>query len=101
MSDMQSRPLIWVLKGLRAGDSAQAMELALQLGGRVEGKQLTFNHSHALPNWMLGARVSHLTAEARALLRPPWPDLVVATGRRTSPVAQWIKQQSAHGVVGV
>jgi uncharacterized protein len=86
--------LIWVLKGLRAGDTAQAMALALQLGGRVESKQLTFNATHALPNWLFGARVSHLLPEVLGLLRPPWPDLVVATGKRTAPVALWIRQQS-------
>lgn len=70
------------------------MELALQLGGRVEGKQLAFNGLHAVPNWIGGARVSHITPRARSLLRPPWPDLVVATGKRTAPVALWIKLQS-------
>jgi uncharacterized protein len=94
IDDMTQRPLIWVLKGLRAGDTAQAMELALQLGGRVEGKQLSFNALHAVPNWLAGGRVSHLTRNARALLRPPWPDLVVATGKRTAAVALWIKQHS-------
>jgi uncharacterized protein len=94
-TDAFPRPLIWVLKGLRAGDTAQAMELALQIGGRVEGKQLSFNRLHMLPNWLAGARASHLTSAARALLRPPWPDLVVATGKRTAPVSLWIKQQSA------
>lgn len=88
------RPLIWVLKGLRVGDTAQAMELALQVGGRVEGKQLAFNRLHVLPNWLAGPRVSHLTSDTRTLLRPPWPDLVVATGKRTAPVSVWIKQQS-------
>jgi uncharacterized protein len=89
-----ARPLIWVLKGLRAGDTAQAMHLALQLNGRVEGKQLSFNALHALPNWLAGPRVSHLTRDAQQLLRPPWPDLVVSTGRRTAAAALWIKRQS-------
>ncbi len=92
--NVSPRPLIWVLKGLRAGDTAQAMQLALQLGGRVEGKQLTFNARHIVPNWLMGPRVSHLMQDARSLLRPPWPDVVVATGKRTAPVAVWIKQQS-------
>jgi uncharacterized protein len=92
--DMMQRPLIWVLKGARAGDTAQAMELALQLDGRVEGKQLSFNALHTVPNWVTGARISHLSADACAAVRPPWPDLVVATGKRTAPVALWIRQQS-------
>jgi uncharacterized protein len=94
MTDRETRPLIWVLKGLRNGDTAQAMELALQVGGRVEGKQLSFNGTHAIPNWLMGARVSHLTQDARKLLRPPWPDLVIATGKRTAPASIWIKNQS-------
>ncbi len=94
VADLPLRPSIWVLKGVRAGDTAQAMDLALQLGGRVEGKQLSFNASHNIPNWLLGARVSQLTQDAKKLLHPPWPDLVVATGRRTAPVALWIKRQS-------
>ncbi len=88
------RPVIWVLKGLRHGDNAQAMALALRLGARVETKPLTFNALHVLPHWATGAGVHHLTADAKSLLRPPWPDLVVATGRRTAAVACWIKQQS-------
>jgi uncharacterized protein len=94
MADAESRPLIWVLKGLRAGDTAQAMELALQVGGRVEGKQLSFNSFHMIPNWLTGGRVSHLTPAAQSLLRPPWPDLVVATGKRTASASVWIRQQS-------
>jgi uncharacterized protein len=98
-TEVNSRPTIWVLKGLRQGDTAQAMALALRIGGdidaRVEGKPLGFNRLHALPNWISGPGVRHLTADAKALLRAPWPDLVVATGRRTAPVALWIKQQSA------
>jgi mitochondrial fission protein ELM1 len=94
MHDTHHRPLIWVLKGLRQGDNAQAMALALQIGGRVETKQLGFNRLHVLPNWLAGAGVGHLTPETRKLLRPPWPHAVVATGRRTARVALWIKTQS-------
>ncbi len=92
--DVGNRPLIWVLKGLRAGDNAQAMELALRLGGRVESKQLVFNGLHRIPNWLGGASLRHVTAASASQLRPPWPDLVVATGRRTAAVSLWIKQQS-------
>ena len=86
--------VIWVLKGARAGDTAQALALAGLLGGQVVEKQLAFKVSHMVPNWFAGARVSHITAEARSQLAAPWPDLVVATGRRTAPVALWVKQQS-------
>lgn len=87
-------PLIWVLCGVRAGDTAQALELARRIGGKVVAHQLTFNWRHHLPNWLPGASAASLEEWARAKLVPPWPDLVVATGKRTAPVAVWIKQQS-------
>jgi uncharacterized protein len=93
---MQKIPSIWVLKGLRAGDSAQSFALANALGGRVEEKQLIFNRLSNLPNWFFGARNSHLTAHTQRHLLSPWPDMVVATGRRTAAAALWIKQQSDY-----
>ena len=35
-----------------------------------------------------------LTEAARAGLAAPWPDLVIAIGRRSVPVARWIKRQN-------
>jgi mitochondrial fission protein ELM1 len=85
---------IWVLKGLRAGDSAQALDLASRLDGTCHTHQLAFNALHVIPNWLGGATVRHLTPASRAALQPPWPNLVVATGKRTAAVAMWIKYQS-------
>ena len=86
--------LIWVLQGARAGDNAQARELASQLGWQAMIKPLFFNILHRLPNALLGARIASVRRRAAAGLVPPWPDLVIATGKRTAPVARWIKKQS-------
>jgi uncharacterized protein len=94
-------PLIWVLCGVRAGDTAQVLELARRVGGNVVAHQLTFNWRHHLPNWLLGASAASLEERSRATLIPPWPDLVIATGKRTTPVALWIKQQSEGKTVVV
>jgi mitochondrial fission protein ELM1 len=96
-----SEPLIWVLCGVRAGDTAQALELARRVGGKVIAHRLTFNWRHYLPNWLSGAGASSLAERSRAALVPPWPDLVIATGKRTAPVALWIKQQSKGKTVVV
>jgi uncharacterized protein len=85
---------IWVLKGLRAGDSAQAVDLAMRIGGDVDTRQLSFNRLHVIPNWLGGATTRAITVASRSALQPPWPDLVIATGKRTAAVALWIKQQS-------
>jgi mitochondrial fission protein ELM1 len=95
MGSMRStQPLVWVLLGPRAGDNAQARELARQLGWRSIELQLDFNWSSNLPNWLRGAGVASLRDGAKAELRPPWPDLVIATGRRSAPVALAIKAKS-------
>lgn len=91
---MRAEPLIWVLCGLRAGDTAQARELARRVGGKVVEKQLTFNALHLVPNVLQPVGLQCLKAEARKQLVPPWPDLVIATGKRTAIVARSIKKMS-------
>ena len=86
-----SEPLIWALQTKRAGDNAQALELARLVGGRIEIKALSFNWRHFLPNLLLGASDASLVDHG---LAPPWPDLVIAVGKRTSPISRWIKAQS-------
>ena len=92
-------PSIWVLCGVRMGDTAQALELARQVGGSVTPQRLGFTSLHQLPNWLLGNTIRHLDAKSRALLVPPWPDLIIATGKRTAPVSAWIKEQSGGKAV--
>lgn len=89
-----SRPVVWVLQGPRAGDNAQAYELASLLEAQVICKHLTFNRLHLLPNLLLGASAGSLEPGSRKALLPPWPDLVIATGKRSAPVARWIRQRS-------
>lgn len=87
-------PVIWVLEGPRAGDNAQAHALASRLDAQVVCKHLTFNNLCRLPSLILGASVASVETESRRSLAPPWPELVIAIGRRSAPVARWIKKQS-------
>ncbi|MGE0004603.1 MAG: mitochondrial fission ELM1 family protein [Parvibaculaceae bacterium] len=87
-------PLVWVLQGSRPGDNAQARELAARLSARVETKHLGYNGLYRLPNHLLGASLASVRKGAESLA-PPWPDLVIGIGRRSVPVARWIKRKSA------
>lgn len=87
-------PLVWVLQTARKGDSAQARALAERLGWRCELKTLSFNTLFNVPNKLLGPSLVSLTAEAKRVLTPPWPDLVIGVARRTVPAARWIKARS-------
>ncbi len=91
-------PVIWVLQGAHAGDNAQACALgdavSQAIGGSTLEISLQFNELYRVPNLILGASLRTLSAEARARIAPPWPDLVIAVGRRTVPVALWIRKAS-------
>lgn len=86
-------PRTWVLLGARTGDNNQALALAEALGWPFEVKQLDYNRLQSLSVW-LPPTAATLTGAAKQGLKPPWPDLVIAIGRRSVPVARWIKKQS-------
>ena len=89
-----SRCRVWVLADARAGTANQALGVAETLGQAFTVKPLRHTGLAWLPNAVVGASVHTLAAESRAELAPPWPDLVIAAGRRAAPVARWIRQQA-------
>lgn len=91
---MDDAPQVWVLHGARTGDNAQASQLAEALGPGFVVKQLRYGPLHRLPNWLAGAGLASLTQEARALIIPPWPKLVIAAGKRSVPAARYIRRAS-------
>jgi uncharacterized protein len=88
------KPIIWALQTARIGDNAQVLELCSRLDGDVVVKPLDLNAFHLLPNWALGPGLLSVSKESAGLFVPPWPDLLVAVGKRTAPVARWVKMAS-------
>ncbi len=86
----------WVLLDDRAGNRSQAIGVAERLKVPVNRVEITYSPWARLPNALLGASSAGLTAETRINLKEPWPRLVIAAGRRTAPVARWIKRQSGN-----
>ena len=87
-------PRIWVLVGSRAGDRSQLLALAESLGWPFEVKELAYNGLHNLPNWLMGGSLVSLDRARSSPLAPPWPDLIIDGGKRSVPVARWIRAQS-------
>jgi mitochondrial fission protein ELM1 len=83
---------VWVLADDRAGHANQALGVADALGLAYEVKRLGYNRLARMPNLLLGIGMVHLARAARAAIGPPWPDIVIAAGRRTVPVARAIKR---------
>ncbi len=72
---------------------------ALDLPSRLI--DLAYAPSLPVPDVFGAATLRQLDASARAALRPPWPAVVVAAGRRTAPVARWIKRASGGATFAV
>ena len=89
-------PAVWVLADDKLGHTTQSVGLAEALGWPYATKELRFNPLNRLSNRILGAGLLTLDRRHSTPLLPPWPDLVIATGRKTAPVARWIGAQS-HG----
>jgi uncharacterized protein len=95
MSNTRARaPLVWILRGPKAGDYAQLQLLARALGVPAVTKQLVFRPwellLHAYPTPTLAA----LDRAKSDALDAPWPDLVLTAGRRNELVALWIRAAS-------
>jgi hypothetical protein len=87
-------PRVWVLAGPRTGDRSQLLALADALGWPYEVKDLRYNRLHYLPNWLLGASKTSLDQTHSSALTPPWPDLIIDGGKRSVPLARWVKAQT-------
>jgi mitochondrial fission protein ELM1 len=87
-------PRVWLLLDDRPGHTTQVVGLAEALGWPYEAKELHFTALNRLSNRLLGAGRLSLDLSRSAALTPPWPDLVIAMGRRAAPIARWVKRQS-------
>ncbi|MCP5373253.1 MAG: mitochondrial fission ELM1 family protein [Hyphomicrobiales bacterium] len=82
---------IWALVDDRAGNASQCLGVAEALGLPFLKQDLAYTAAGGLPNFIMGPTFGHVTQNSRVNLMPPWPDLVIAAGRRTAPVARNIK----------
>ena len=87
-------PVTWVLADDRPGNANQALGVAQALGWPFAVKTLRYGRLARLPDAVLGRSCAGLCPTARDLLQPPWPGLVIAAGRRSAPVARWLRRQS-------
>ena len=87
-----NRPLVWLLMGTRAGDNNQLIALAEALGWPFEAKHIEFNQLRRVP--MLRKGLTIVSRHSRGLISPPWPDLVIAVGYGSVPVARYIRDEN-------
>jgi len=69
------------------------LAVAEALGWPFAIKTIDYGPPAGLPNALLGASLLGVRPAGRAALAPPWPDLVIAAGRRSLPVVRWLKRR--------
>jgi hypothetical protein len=99
--DDTRHPHIWVLADDRTGDVAQCLGVAEALGRPFAVKDIRYTPLARLTNVIRRKNLVGIRDASRAHLVPPWPRVVIACGRRTAPVARWIKRRSGAFLVQI
>jgi mitochondrial fission protein ELM1 len=83
---------VWVLTDDRTGHNSQSIGVAEHLRLPYIKKIIKYSWLGCLPNCL--KLIPFMTFQGTAGLKAPWPDVVIATGRRLAPIAREIKKQS-------
>ena len=85
---------VWVLADQYIGNLNQCLGVAEALGLPHHTKRISYNYLARLTNLVLGSTLVHVSKDRASTILAPWPDVVIASGRRTVPVARAIKHFS-------
>jgi mitochondrial fission protein ELM1 len=105
VAEPEPAPRVWLLLGERQGDNAQVLALgralAMDLGWDCAVKQIRFDPDCEVPFHQRGATLIGVDVGLSDSLSAPWPDVVVAVGRRLAPVSRWLKEQTGERLLNV
>ena len=87
-------PSVWVVLGDKPGDNAQVRAIEQSLPWTCVDKHIQVLDPFVLGKPKVGPTLYHIDRERSDPLEPPWPDLILTSGRRPANVALWIREQS-------
>ncbi len=85
---------VWILKDNKLGSVHILDGISYFLDMNIVHKEIKYNKLAKLPNFISKFFNLGITKESRETLKAPWPDVVLAAGRRAAVVAAWIKKQA-------
>jgi uncharacterized protein len=91
-------PTVWIIASPHTGDNTQLLALGDNLGWPYELKVLQYKKIQTLARLVFGATLNGLTGEAQAMVKAPYPDLILGAGRPTEAVALWVKKHANPNV---
>lgn len=87
---------IWILADDRAGNVNQLLGIAEALQEPFERKDIRYTEWVKLPNMIRRKTLLGVDKASQKSLLAPWPDVVLSAGRRSFPVARFIRKQSGN-----
>ncbi len=88
---------VWILADDRMGNVNQLLGVAEALNYPYTRKNIAYSSLVKLPNLLRGRSLCGLTKQSKKELQTTdFPDIVLSAGRRSFPVARWLKKHS-HG----
>ena len=90
----KTAPSVWVVLGDKPGDNAQVRAIEQSLPWTCADKHIQVLDPFVLGKPKVGPTLYHIDRERSDPLEPPWPDLILTSGRRPANVALWIREQS-------
>jgi hypothetical protein len=91
---LETAPSVWVVLGDKPGDNAQVRVIEQSLPWACTDKHIQVLDTFVLGKPKVGPTLYHIDRGRSDPLEPPWPDLILTSGRRPANVALWIREQS-------
>ena len=90
---------VWVIIDQKTGNANQAIAVANALGFSYEKKEVCYNFLSILPNRLKFDSLLGVDLQKTSDLLPPYPDIIISSGRRTAPVARYIKLKNPSSYI--
>ena len=87
-------PRVWIVQSPHSGDNTQLRAIAGALGWPTEVKGLSYRKAEGLLRLLSLATLAGVDLAASSPLAPPWPDVVIASGRGAEAVCFWLKARN-------
>ena len=87
---------VWILADDRAGNVNQLLGIAEALQLPFKRKDIRYDGWVKLPNFLRGKTLIGLEKSYRDILSAPYPDVVLSAGRRSFPIARYIRKKSGN-----
>lgn len=89
-----SPPRVWVVLSDKRGDNGQVHAVEAGLPWPCEQRFIAMREAYVFGKPRSGPTLYHIDRNRSDPLEPPWPDLILTSGRRCENVALWVREQS-------